>query len=190
MAVASARGRSSSAASRVGAALVTSLLLVACGSDTSTAGSSSGATGTSPTAGAQPNATVVRIVDGDTIIASVGGRDQRIRFIGMNTPESVDPRRPVECFGHEASAHLKSLLHAGDRLRLVRDVEPRDKYGRLLAYVYRSSDGLFVNLTQVSDGYAQVLTIPPNIAHVDDFRVAERQAREAHRGLWSACLHQ
>lgn len=130
---------------------------------------------------------MVRHVDGDTLVARVGEEKVRVRLIGINTPESVDPRRPVQCFGREASAHLDELLPPGTPLRLVRDVEARDRYDRLLAYVYRADDGLFVNLAQLEDGYARVYTFPPNVAHVDELRAAERKAREAGAGLWSAC---
>ena len=75
----------------------------------------------------------------------------------------------------------------GTRVRLVRDVEARDRYDRLLAYVYRAEDGLFVNEQMARDGYADVLTFPPNVAHAADFVDAVRAAREAGRGLWGAC---
>jgi len=133
------------------------------------------------------NATVVRVVDGDTIVAKVGGVEEKVRLIGINTPESVDPRRPVECFGKEASHHTSELLPVGTPIRLVRDAEPRDKYGRLLAYIYRSSDSVFVNLSLAQDGYAQQLTYPPNIAHVDEFTAAIRTARQQKLGLWASC---
>jgi micrococcal nuclease len=132
-------------------------------------------------------ATVTRVVDGDTIHVSIGRRDETVRFIGINTPETVDPRSPVECFGEEAHRHTEQLLPEGTAVRLARDVEARDRYGRLLAYVYRVKDGLFVNLALAEDGYADLLTYPPNIAHVDDFTAAVREAREANRGLWAAC---
>ena len=132
-------------------------------------------------------AVVKRVVDGDTIVVHMGGRDERVRLIGIDTPETVDPRKPVQCFGKEASAHTHELLPPGTIVRLERDVEPRDKYDRLLAYVYRLSDGLFVNLALARDGYAQQLTIPPNVAYTDQFRAAVREARDAGRGLWSAC---
>ncbi len=107
-----------------------------------------------------------------------------MRLIGIDTPESVKPRAPVECFAREASAFLKRLV-LGRRVRLVRDVEERDRYGRLLAYVYRGD--LFVNAEMVRRGYASVATFPPNVQHVDDFLRAQREAREGGRGLWSAC---
>lgn len=132
-------------------------------------------------------AEVVRVVDGDTIVVKIQGQEEKIRLIGINTPESVDPRKPVECFGKEASNHAAELLPEGTQVRLVRDVEARDRYGRLLAYVYRESDGLFVNLAQVADGFAEPATYPPNVAHVDDFTAAARTAREQNRGLWSSC---
>jgi micrococcal nuclease len=132
-------------------------------------------------------AVVKRVVDGDTIIVHVRGRDERVRLIGIDTPETVDPRKPVQCYGKEASDHTKSLLPPGTAVRLERDVEPRDKYDRLLAYVYRASDGLFVNLELARDGYAQLLTIPPNVTYVDQLRAAVADARRAGRGLWSSC---
>ena len=132
-------------------------------------------------------AVVTRVVDGDTIHVSIGGNEETVRLIGINTPETVDPRSPVECFGEEAHDHTESLLPGGTEVRLVRDVEARDRYHRLLAYVYRVDDGLFVNLALAEDGYADLLTFPPNVAHVDDFTRAVREAREAGRGLWAAC---
>ena len=138
-------------------------------------------------AGGPDAATVVRVVDGDTIVVRTGGTDERVRLIGIDTPESVDPRTPVECFGKEASEHAEGLLPEGTPVRLVRDAEARDRFGRLLAYVYRVDDGLFVNLALAEDGYADVATFPPNVAHADEFVAAVARAREAGRGLWSAC---
>ena len=132
-------------------------------------------------------AVVKRVVDGDTIVVHVGGRDERVRLIGVDTPETVDPRKPVQCYGKEASDHTKGLLPAGTAVRLERDAEARDRYDRLLAYVYRESDGLFVNLELARDGYALLLTIPPNVTYVDQLRAAVADARHAGRGLWSSC---
>lgn len=133
------------------------------------------------------NAEVVKIVDGDTMDVAAGDTELRVRMIGFDTPESVDPRRPVECFGKEASRRLAELAPVGTQVRLERDVEEHDRYGRTLAYVHRASDGLFLNVAMVADGYANVLSIPPNIEYADRFRTAEREARDADRGLWSAC---
>ncbi len=91
------------------------------------------------------------------------------------------------CYGKEASAHMADLLKAGTKVQLKRDVEARDRYQRLLAYVYRASDGLFVNLEMVTSGYANQYTFPPNVAHEDQFRNAARSARQNGTGLWSAC---
>ncbi len=137
----------------------------------------------------EANATVSRIVDGDTIVVRVDGTEERVRLIGIDTPESVDPRRPVMCFGKEAGAHIESLIPPGTPVRLERDVEARDRYDRLLAYVVRASDGVFVNLAMVADGYADQYTFPPNVAHTDAFRDAVAEARTEGRGLWSACEH-
>ena len=127
---------------------------------------------------------VERVVDGDTIVVS--GR-RHVRLIGVDAPETVDPRRAVGCFGREASAFLKSLLPEGTPVRLVGDVEQEDRFGRTLAYVYRLSDGMFVNAELVRQGYAEVLTIAPNVTHADEFVALARDARSASHGLWAAC---
>jgi micrococcal nuclease len=134
-----------------------------------------------------PNATLVRVIDGDTIDVDVHGTKERVRLIGIDTPETVKPNTPVQCFGPQASAHTKSLLHAGTPLHLERDVESRDKYGRLLAYVYRADDGMFVNLDIIGAGYARLLTISPNVAHTDEFVSAAGAARRSNLGLWGGC---
>lgn len=144
---------------------------------------------TSSTAAAalDANATLVRVVDGDTIVVEIDGRRETVRLIGIDTPETVKPDSPVECFGPESSAFTASLLADGTALRLERDVEARDDYDRLLAYVYRADDGLFVNLEIVSRGYAALLTFPPNVAHVDEFVAAAERAEAADLGLWGGC---
>ena len=134
-----------------------------------------------------PNATVERVVDGDTISVMIGDRLETVRLIGIDTPESVAPTRPVQCFGKEASLHLEAMLPAGTEITLVRDVEARDAYDRLLGYVVRSGDGLFVNLELVAAGYAAVLNYPPNDHYADVLARAEADAVAAGRGLWSAC---
>ena len=136
--------------------------------------------------GSSELATVTRVVDGDTVVARIGGRSERVRYIGMDTPEDVKPGTPVQCYSRAAAAENRRLV-AGRRVRLVQDAEARDRYGRLLAYVYRAGDGLFVNAALVRGGYAVPLTIAPNVAHAGDFRRLARTARHQGRGLWSAC---
>ena len=131
------------------------------------------------------DATVARVIDGDTIEARVNGRVEHVRLIGIDTPETHKPNTPVECFGIEATNAMKKLLPDGSAIRLERDVEPRDKYGRLLAYVYKGN--LFVNLEMAKDGYAAAYTYPPNVARSDEIVTAAADARDAGRGLWSAC---
>src|SRR5215217_114304 len=139
-----------------------------------------------PSAASASSGRVTRVVDGDTIHVMVGGRDESVRYIGVDTPESVKPGTPVQCFAKRASAYNERLV-GGERVRVLRDAEARDRYGRLLAYVYRARDGLFVNAELVRRGYAQPLTVPPNVAHAGEFRRLAAAARRAGRGLWSAC---
>jgi len=166
--------------------LVVALVLVAavaaCGRPGATNGSAAGP----PAPGA---AVVDRVVDGDTVRVRLAGRDgtEAVRLIGIDTPETHGPGGLRECFGQEASEHASELLAPGTAVRLVRDAEARDRYGRLLAYVYREDDDLFVNLAMAEDGFAAALTIPPNVAHRDAFVDAAADAREAGRGLWGAC---
>ena len=136
---------------------------------------------------ASDTARVVRVVDGDTIRVALPSGEEPVRYIGIDAPESVKPGSPVECFAKRASAFNERLV-AGERVRLVRDVEARDRYGRLLAYVYRVRDGLFVNAELVRRGYATVATFPPNVAHERDFRRLANRARLSGRGLWSECV--
>ena len=126
-------------------------------------------------------------MDGDTVVVRIGGRKESIRFIGIDTPESVARDRPVECFGVEAKHRMAELLPAGTEVLLERDVEARDTYGRLLAYVTRASDGVFVNLRMIEEGFAESFPFAPNTAHQADFDRAEAAARDAGRGLWPVC---
>jgi micrococcal nuclease len=130
---------------------------------------------------------VQRVVDGDTFIATVRNRRERVRIIGVDTPESVDPNRPDEPFGEEASNFAKHYLN-GATVRLAGDVEPRDRYGRMLAYVWLR-DGTFWNALLAAEGYAQQLTIPPNVTYADLFRRLVGEARRNDRGLWAADQH-
>ena len=134
-----------------------------------------------------PNATIVRVVDGDTVDVDIAGTKERVRLIGINTPETKKPNTPIECYGPEASEFTKETLPEGTPVRIVRDVVGRDDYGRLLGYVYRSSDGLFVNLELVVEGYARPLTIRPNDSFAIDFVRAARAAEAANLGLWGSC---
>ena len=129
---------------------------------------------------------VDRIVDGDTLYLT--GLAERARLIGIDTPETVAPNSPVECLGPEATAHLTELVPPGTDVVVTFDVELVDRFDRPLVYLYRVEDGLFVNEAMLADGFALLATFPPNVAHVETFRAAEREAREAGVGLWStAC---
>ena len=122
----------------------------------------------------------VRVVDGDTLLLD---EDERIRLIGVDTPESVDPRRPVEHFGKEAAAFTRRLA-AGRRIRLNFDHERQDRYGRTLAYVYLE-DGTFLNAEIIRQGYGHAYTRFP-FRYSEEFRAYEREAREQRRGLWAS----
>ena len=132
---------------------------------------------------------VVKVVDGDTIDVEIDGQKKSVRMIGINTPETVDPRRPVQCFGKEASNETKSLL-TGKKVILTKDVSETDKYDRLLRLVYLPLDNgqlLFVNDYLVREGFAQNYTYPPDIKFDAQFRQAEDEARNAKKGLWGKC---
>jgi micrococcal nuclease len=135
----------------------------------------------------EANATVVWVVDGDTLIADIDGDEEHVRLIGIDTPESVAEDRPDECYGKEASDRLRALVPAGTPVRLERDVEPRDQYDRLLAYVYRAADGLLVNRSLVAEGYAEAKAYPPNTSLHHELQAAQQQARAAGKGFWGAC---
>jgi endonuclease YncB( thermonuclease family) len=136
-------------------------------------------------AGETETASVVRVVDGDTIIIDRGRGDERLRYIGVNAPESVKPDTPVEFMGKEASAANRALVE-GAEVVLERDVSDRDQYDRLLRYVWiRDGDAwVFVNLELVREGYAHATTYPPDVRWTDTLRAAERAARKAGLGLW------
>jgi micrococcal nuclease len=136
--------------------------------------------------GAAAEAVITRVVDGDTVKVRIAGQTDTVRYIGMDTPETKKPGTPIQCYGKAASAYNERLV-AGRSVRLRFDAERRDRYGRLLAYVFRRPDGLFVNAQLVREGFARTLTIPPNVAHVSIFRTLEHRARERDRGLWSSC---
>jgi micrococcal nuclease len=135
--------------------------------------------------------TVIRVVDGDTIhVRTPGGVDETIRFIGVNTPESTTKHEP---YGNEASAYTESKLPVGLTVWLELDTDERDRYGRLLAYVWleRPSSrspaevrGKMFNAELLLEGYAQLMTIPPDVRYVDVFTPMQSEAREASRGLW------
>jgi micrococcal nuclease len=129
-------------------------------------------------------ARVVRVVDGDTIEARIDGELEDVRYIGLDTPETVKPGAPVECFGARASSFNHRLVE-GRRLRLVFGVERYDVYGRLLAYAYLGRR--FVNAILVRHGLARTLTIPPNDRFAPLLRGLELDAARAGRGLWGAC---
>jgi micrococcal nuclease len=129
-------------------------------------------------------ARVTRVIDGDTFEARIGGHLEDVRLIGIDTPETVKPDTPVQCFGPRASAFTHQLLE-GRTVRLVYGVEAKDIYGRLLAYVHLG--GRFVNPILVRRGLARSLTIPPNDRFAPLFRQLELRAARAGRGLWGAC---
>ena len=130
---------------------------------------------------------VTYVLDGDTIEVRIADRLERVRLLGIDTPETVDRDQPVECYGPEASAELKELLPVGTVVRLERDVEPRDAYNRLLAYVYRVGDSLFVNAEMARRGLAVELQIAPNGARQPVIRAAVDEARAANRAIWGVC---
>lgn len=151
------------------------LILNGCGGNNDFA-----AEGTSPA--------LIEVVDGDTIIVRFPtGAVEPVRLLGVDTPETVDPTRPVQCFGREASDALASMLPLGTTLRLERDVEARDRFGRLLAYVFREEDDLFVNAALLRSGFADISIYEPNEAYRSELTIAVTSARTGALGLWGSC---
>lgn len=122
-----------------------------------------------------------RVVDGDTIVVEIDGKQEKVRLIGVDTPETVHPNKPVQYFGKEASEFTKRTVE-GKRVMLEYDWQKRDKYGRLLAYVYLE-DGTFLNAEILKQGYGFAYTKYP-FKYLEDFRKYEREARDNNRGLW------
>ncbi len=157
----------------------------AAGTTTSTTSAQSSLSGAA--AGAVANATLRRVIDGDTIEVKVAGSVERVRLIGIDTPETKKPDTPVECFGPEASARTSALLPVGAPLRLVRDHEARDRFGRLLAYVQLVPSGEMVETILLREGLAGALTVHPNDTYASRFEALAAQARSAKVGLWGVC---
>lgn len=127
---------------------------------------------------------VIRVVDGDTIDVEIDGKTERVRYIGIDTPETVDPRKLVQCFGVEASKKNKELVE-GKIVRLEKDITDRDKYKRLLRYVWLGDT--LINQELVAQGFAKSYSYPPDIKYQDKFVTTEKKAREDKLGLWTAC---
>lgn len=180
-------------------ALIIVLTLTACETGTIQKGSDNTPTSENTSENKSENtfqeAEVVRAVDGDTIIVRIDGVDEKIRMVLVDTPESVHPRKPVEFFGKEASEYTKSNLE-GKTVYLQKDVTDRDRYGRLLRYVWvarpetdeptnEEVERLMYNAQLLKEGYANLATFPPDVKYVDFFRELEREARDNDRGLWN-----
>lgn len=175
-------GRSVGAGSVAVLVILVIVLLLGDRSGTSQGGGA-GASGDQRGNGAA-SAEVERVVDGDTIEVDLDGAEEDVRYIGIDTPETVKPDTPVQCFGPEASERNHELVE-GRRVRLIFDRERRDVYGRLLAYVYVGDQ--FINGELIAGGYARTLEIEPNTARAPQLERLQAQASAASRGLWGAC---
>lgn len=129
-------------------------------------------------------AVVARVIDGDTILVTLQGRQYRVRYIGMDTPETVHPSLPVQCYGKEASEFNRRLVE-GKSVYLERDISQVDRYGRLLRYVWLEDE--MVNGILVREGYAQVATFPPDVKYVQELLELQQRARQERAGLWGKC---
>ncbi len=159
------------------------LLVLACLTATACPGPAAG-----PDLGADASLGIVEfVIDGDTVDVLVAGEEERVRLIGIDTPESVSRDVPVQCFGQEASDALTGLLPPGTEVRIERDIEARDRYGRLLLYLHRADDDLFVNEWMIDQGFADTLFFEPNTSYEGRFTRLRNDARAAERGLWAAC---
>ncbi len=134
-----------------------------------------------------PNAIVLSVIDGDTIEVDISGNRTPVRLIGIDTPEKTGGYLPAECGGDAATVRTRELLPPGTNVLLQRDAELYDRYDRLLAYVYRAADGLFVNRYLVLDGYAGTMHFEPNTQHRAVLDAAQSDARADGRGIWTDC---
>lgn len=127
---------------------------------------------------------VIRVVDGDTIVVDINGELTKVRLIGLDTPETIDPRKPVQCFGVEAADKAKGVL-SGQKVKIETDPSQgtRDKYGRLLAYAFLP-DGVLFNKIMIEEGYGHEYTYRLPYKYQKEFKATERQARELKKGLW------
>lgn len=133
-------------------------------------------------------ARVVEVVDGDTIsVRFVSGTRRTLRYIGIDAPQTPATGDEPACFGDRATRANRRLVPVGSRVRVEYDARREDDAGQLLAYVWRAGDRRFVNGELLRGGYARVLTVPPNLRHVERLVRLGREAREARRGLWAAC---
>jgi len=131
---------------------------------------------------ADDSARIIRVIDGDTVEAEINGEFDRIRLLRINTPEMTDTRPDVLELARASRLALERLV-LNHVVTLEYDRVRRDKYGRILAHLHRA-DGLWVNREMVRLGFAEIMTIPPNVKHTDELLAAEREAREGKRGLW------
>lgn len=144
----------------------------------------SGCTGTSASTaeGKEGTAVVVRVIDGDTIVAKVGSSEETVRLLNLDTPETKDPKEPVECFGPQTTDQLESLLAPGDEVTLKYDQERHDKYGRTLAGVFKGEQ--LVNAEMARQGLGVSMLVEPNRRFYAEVQAAEKEARNAGRGLF------
>lgn len=131
-------------------------------------------------------ATIESVIDGDTIVLEVQNQTETVRLLGVDTPETVHPSKPIECFGPEASAFTKVTLVKGSTVKLLRDVEPRDRFQRLLVYLFLA-DGTLFNQLLIDRGFARTLSIEPNTTFASQFATHESNARNRRVGLWQYC---
>lgn len=148
-----------------------------------------GCSAAQPTTTVTSSLEVVEVIDGDTIRARVAGSTETIRLVGIDTPETKHPTKGVQCFGPQATEFLTKLLPVGTTLRIERDQEARDAFGRLLLYLFRPADGgeLFINFELVRRGYGKPLHIEPNSRYRDAFVAGAFEAQRNQRGLWKWC---
>ncbi len=157
------------------------LILIALGDPSVTGQHEEALSGATSTAGTYR---VTRVVDGDTITVLKGGKNVSVRLIGVDTPETVDPRKPVECFGEAATAEVERLIgQRSVRLEMDSSQDEYDTYGRLLAYVY--VDDILINQHLIAEGFGHEYTFIRPYLYQEAFRAAERAARDAGRGLWA-----